>query len=131
MHKTLILPIPFTQFMAMKFYTLPIHLKSRALNLIGPRKPYPTPTKIDDPLAWDIVKLVQVKHHILNWKTTPTSITKRITHITQNLCPPFVDKALQDQYLLLGHQFGTELSKATLAHLSYQEKLLTEHLSPM
>ena len=79
-------------------------------------------------LARNLVKFVQVQHHIQNWNPVPNSITKKISVITENLCPPMVDTPTRSKYKEAGRKFGMELSGLTLNHLHTHSRNLQTYV---
>jgi len=126
--------IPFDQFMSLTFDSVPPHLKARGLRVLRiPSRPHLKQTKHTDDktynLGKEIAKMVQIRHHIQNWDPIPPSLTKKISLITQNICPPLTNKALQDKYKLLGQEFGSKIAEITHSHLRHHHDLLLGSLN--
>lgn len=79
-------------------------------------------------LARDITKAVKLGHHIPNWETMPPSLVKKISMITDNLCPPLADAHLQSGYKELGLEFGDRIASLTRTHLRANDALVRERL---
>src|SRR5579872_522454 len=124
--------IPFEKFMSLTFDSVPPHLKTRGLRVLRIPPPYLKQQKhTDDPtynLGKEMAKLVQIGHHIENWNPIPPSLTKKISLITQNICPPLINKTLQDNYKILGQEFESKIAEITRSHLIHHQGVLTERL---
>ena len=144
-HKSI---LTFDQFLNLRFTRIPKHVWALGQSWLPPHMKWGRGRKMRDPvpdriyeteggpiqlhqtrdLARNMAKLVQIKHHLFNWKNLPNSLQKKISLITDNLCPPLLNDLLSLEYAEVGKDFGGKLVKVTNAHLTTQAKILEDKL---
>ena len=83
-------------------------------------------------VARDVFRYIQLNHHRKNWETTPSTITRDIWKITDNINPPAPDEQLKNDLHGITHIFIKSIEEVVQNHMdrkltATREKLRDTH----
>jgi hypothetical protein len=76
-----------------------------------------------------LFKMVQLKHHSVNWHSVPLSVEKRLKNVFDNIRPPMADETFLKEMESVYQRAMMSLQTAVSEHISRQLDSMTEAVS--